>query len=161
MSYSAGLIADYWRDACVVGQCCLCLKRSGLGRCQKSDEGCRGRCDCEGGGTGSLAHKCVCVVLEEVTWQDRAGRQASKCVNSSRNKLGSRDCGKRASLQRALRFASLGHRPIEIGLCSFQCVENPSTSRTALYTFGTTTIRYVTDSGLCVCEPKHAQPSSE
>jgi hypothetical protein len=65
-------------------------------------------CDCEGGGTGSLAHKCVCcAVLEEVTWQDRAG----KCVNSSRNKLGSRDCGKRASLQRALRFASLGaHR---------------------------------------------------
>jgi hypothetical protein len=32
-SYSAGLSADYWRGAYVVGQCCLCLERSGLGRC--------------------------------------------------------------------------------------------------------------------------------
>jgi hypothetical protein len=68
-SYSAGLGADYWRGACVVGQCCLCLKRSGLGRCQKSDEGCRRWCDCEGGGTGSLASVCV------LCWTKSHGRQ--------------------------------------------------------------------------------------
>jgi hypothetical protein len=57
-----------------VGQCCLCLKRSGLGRCAK-----RVTRDAEDGVTASAAGRArsqVCVVLEEVTWQ--AG------VNSSR-----------------------------------------------------------------------------
>ena len=82
--------------------------------------------DAEDGVTAKAAGRAhsltsVCVVLCWKKSHGRAGqgRQAGKCVNSSRNKLGSRVCGKRASLQRALRFASLGHRPIEIGLCTF------------------------------------------
>jgi citrate lyase beta subunit len=57
-----------------VGQCCLSLKRSGLGRCAK-----RVTRDAEDGVTARAAGRArsqVCVVLEEVTWQ--AG------VNSSR-----------------------------------------------------------------------------
>ena len=74
--------------------------------------------DAEDGVTAKAAGRAhsltsVCVVLCWKKSHGRAGqgRQAGKCVNSSRNKLGSRVCGKRASLQRALRFASLGaHR---------------------------------------------------
>lgn len=83
--------------------------------------------DAEDGVTAKAAGRAhsltsVCVVLCWKKSHGRAGqgRQAGKCVNSSRNKLGSRVCGKRASLQRALRFASLGahrDRPMHISMC--------------------------------------------
>ena len=108
MSYSAGLSADYWRGACVSWGSAAYVEKGAdwVGAKRVTRDGVTARA------AAGWARSQVCVCCAGRSHMAGQGRLAS--VNSSssrqtaRNKLGSRDCGKRASLQRALRFAFLG-----------------------------------------------------
>lgn len=155
-SYSAGLRADNWRGGCVVGQCCcLCLERSGLGRCAK-----RVTRDADDGVTASVS-----VVLGrshmagKCKQQQQAGRKAARNKPQS-PELGCRVCGKRACNVRLVSHL-LGPRLSESALVSFM---RGIVGRLGRGQFLCNPCNYDKMRQTLACafyKPKHAQPSSE